>query len=124
MAEEYDEEEGLDAAIVASVDEETGLRHFEMTVSEGRRVVLRELNVAEFGSIVDQGGGDWALVMRGVRRSLVSDRGEPIRMEQTAGVLMSKRFNVREVMAMRTLWQQVHMIGERQLSSIQAFRVG
>lgn len=124
MDEENDEREDFDPEIEVRVEEDTGLRHFSMLVSEGRRVEIRELTVAEFGAVVDTGGGDWQVVMKGLRRSLVSDRGEPLSADQKTPSLFAKRFNVREVMALRALWQQIHMIGEKQLSSIQGIRVG
>jgi len=101
-----------------------GLAEVTITISPGRRVALRELNVAEFGAVMDAGGSEWDVAVRGIKRSLVRDRGEELTPDMLAGALFTQRFRVPEIMAMRLLWTQMHMIGEAQIQSIQAIRVG
>ncbi len=103
---------------------EDGTPLYGIMVSEGREVVMRELTVEQFGSCISQGGNEWAVVNRGVRLALVSDRGEPLKMSDTAGAKFGQRFRVRELGALRQLWEQLHMPDEAQIRSIREMRVG
>lgn len=111
------------ADIRVHVDED-GKHLYGIHVSDGREVVMRELSVEKFGACLEQGGGDWTIVNRGVRMALVSDRGEPLKMSDTAGAKLGQRFRVRELGILRQLWEHLHMPNEAQIRSIRELRVG
>lgn len=102
-----------------------GLKVYEIEVSEGRWVGLRELNLVEFGALVDgHSGSDWSLVQKGIKKSLVSDRGEELKREDLVGALFAQRFRPREVMSLRLLWTRLHMVDDAVVESIRELRVG
>ena len=102
---------------------------FEVEVSPGRLVVLRELGAQEFVDIVDKVGGikpdtEMKLAVEGLRKSLVSIAGTALKpFPDLAGDNLVKQFaSAREFLVARTAWNQIHLPDEEDQSRVKAMR--
>lgn len=99
---------------------------YEIEVEVGRVVTFRELTVDEFETVVrttgDKNAG-WELTQAGLRRSLVRDGAEVLDYQKLVGAQLGKRFSTRQLLMLRTAWEQVHVPGEEDLSRVRAMKV-
>lgn len=99
-------------------------RLYEVDVSPGRTVQFREMSVDEFEACMEQAQGDmgWQLSMMGIRRCLVSDRGEQVSYEDVMGKLLGRRFRLPELIVLQAAWNHVHMPDEEYLERVRGIR--
>lgn len=101
---------------------------FELEVSKGRVIVLKELGAEEFGQVVDQAGGvnpstEWKLVNFGLMRSIVKDRNEELSYQTLMGPQLERRFTTKEILLLRAAWQQIHLPSEEDGTRVREMRV-
>lgn len=95
---------------------------YEVDLPGDRVVVLRELTAGEFEAIYRAEGGkptmDWELTQRGIRMSLVQDRGEALSYTQLTGSLLTDRFSTREMLLLRQAWERIHLPSQEEVARV------
>lgn len=93
----------------------------------GRAIILRELACEEFENLALGIGPDvknpgWELVQRGLRRSIISDRGTDVTQAELTGPLLNRRFRTKQLALLRTAWEQIHGMGTAEAEALKKMR--
>ena len=99
---------------------------YEVEVSPGRTVILRELTAGEFESMYRAEGSGahatWDLTQRGVRMSLVQDGDEPLTYPALVGEQLNQRFTTRELLLLRQAWESIHIPSAEDVARVRGMR--